>query len=132
MELLADLVFWLHFVWVLLIILGIVLSLIGWIHHRPGLQISLIGLIFLTMVSDIIFRECALTTLENYLRSLAGQQVTTSFFAKAATLFNLSLDLNKVSLIFLYSLILGMFSIAIWNLKAFYDFRSVENKTPSS
>ena len=77
-RLLADSVLVLHVAFVLFVILGLVLILIGgfagwrWVRHRTfrWIHLAAIGIVVLQAWAGVI---CPLTTLENMLRAQAGQ-----------------------------------------------------------
>lgn len=77
-RLLADLVLVIHFAFVVFVIIGLVLTLIGylmqwqWVRNPwfRWLHLAAIGLVVLQAWAGVI---CPLTTLENWLRSKAGE-----------------------------------------------------------
>lgn len=75
---LADLVVALHLAYVLTVIVGLVLILIGWLAKWRWIRHFWLRLIHLLMIAVVAFQAwigviCPLTHLENYLRKLAGQ-----------------------------------------------------------
>ncbi|HOA50666.1 MAG TPA: DUF2784 domain-containing protein [Thermogutta sp.] len=75
---LADLVVALHLAYVLTVIVGLVLILVGWLAKWRWIRHFWLRLIHLLMIAVVAFQAwigviCPLTHLENYLRKLAGQ-----------------------------------------------------------
>ncbi|HOP78737.1 MAG: DUF2784 domain-containing protein [Thermogutta sp.] len=75
---LADLVVAIHLAYVLTVLVGLVLILIGWLAKWRWIRHFWLRLIHLLMIAVVAFQAwigviCPLTHLENYLRKLAGQ-----------------------------------------------------------
>lgn len=115
----------LHFLWGIVIILGTTLAFFGRLHRMIKLQYAYLFCVGSIIGSYLLFNECLLTSFENYFRKLNGETVFKSFFERTFDYLGLSIDLDRFSLIFTYFLILGLFSIVVWNIKYLYDNRQM-------
>ncbi len=75
---LADLVVAIHLAYVLTVLVGLVLILVGWLAKWRWVRHFWLRLIHILMIGVVAFQAwigviCPLTHLENYLRKLAGQ-----------------------------------------------------------
>lgn len=75
---LADLVVAIHLAYVLTVLVGLVLILVGWLAKWRWVRHFWLRLIHIFMIGVVAFQAwigviCPLTHLENYLRKLAGQ-----------------------------------------------------------
>ncbi|MGQ9504639.1 MAG: DUF2784 domain-containing protein [Thermogutta sp.] len=75
---LADLVVAIHLAYVLTVLVGLVLILVGWLFHWRWIRHFWLRLVHLLMIAVVAFQAwigviCPLTHLENYFRKLAGQ-----------------------------------------------------------
>jgi len=75
---LADLVVAIHLAYVLTVLIGLVLILVGWLARWQWIRRFWLRIIHLLMIAVVAFQAwvgvvCPLTHLENYFRKLAGQ-----------------------------------------------------------
>jgi len=75
---LADLVVAIHLLYVLTVLVGLVLILVGWLARWQWIRHFWLRIIHLLMIAVVAFQAwvgvvCPLTHLENYFRKLAGQ-----------------------------------------------------------
>lgn len=75
---LADLVVAIHLAYVLTVLIGLVLIMVGWLFHWRWIRHFWLRIVHLLMIAVVAFQAwigviCPLTHLENYFRKLAGQ-----------------------------------------------------------
>ncbi|MDE0860212.1 MAG: DUF2784 family protein [Akkermansiaceae bacterium] len=97
---LADAVVVLHFVFVAVVVVGLLATLLGaalrwrWVRNFWFRVVNL-GLISVVAVETMIGVSCPLTTLENKLRQLAGETVTEGWFLSRMLYDLLSFDVES-------------------------------------
>ena len=97
---LADAVVALHFVFVAVVVVGLLATLLGaalrwrWVRNFWFRVVNL-GLISVVAVETMIGVSCPLTTLENKLRQLAGETVTEGWFLSRMLYDLLSFDVES-------------------------------------
>jgi hypothetical protein len=82
---LADLTAVVHLAYILFVLIGQVLVLLGWFRGWGWTRQCLFRLLHIAAIALVVIEvwgeiDCPLTLLENYLRTLAGQSVYTSSF----------------------------------------------------
>ena len=97
---LADAVVVLHFVFVAVVVVGLLATLLGaalrwrWVRNF-WFRVVHLGLISVVAVETMIGVSCPLTTLENKLRQLAGETVTEGWFLSRMLYDLLSFDVES-------------------------------------
>jgi len=105
-----------HLFWVMTVSTGAILAVSGWLHRAPKLQTGYVFLVLVTMIGDLVYRQCPLTLWELRLRLLDGQVAPTQGFIERllGSVFG-PVDPATVTLVGVSVLSIGLAGVVFWN-----------------
>ncbi len=118
-RMLADLTVMIHFAYVLFVLLGLLLTLVGWAASWMWVQNRWFRGIHLVMILVVVLEAwagitCPLTTLEQWLRGLAGQVAYQGDFIANRIHDAMFFDARPWVFTLAYTLIGGLVLLTLW------------------